>query len=290
MGEGERQHALESLFKLCENKYNIKIDFNYNFSDQGITNRLEYLMCYNKNKPELYKFCGPDWTFHSWPSANINSFEETRDEIIEASKIEPIINKVGWLGAINSKPREILKSLNSEYLDIQDIRPIEGMIDNKISNYKSLPELTQFKILIDLEGVGYSGRFKYLLFTKRPILFVDRTYTEYFYNDLIPFIHYIPVKNDLSDLIEKIEWINNNYDKSQQIATNAYKFAITNFTQDKIIDRIYYVYNNIKNNSNIELFINKINKPIKKYKYIQYIILLFFIIVVVIILKKCLCK
>ena len=286
MGEGERQHALESLFKLCENKYNIKIDFNYNFSDNGFTNRLEYLMCYDKNKPELYKFCGPDWTFHSWPTANIISFESTRDDIIKSSNIEPIINKVGWLGAINSKPREILKSLNSEYLDIQDIRPMNGMIDNKISNYKSLAELTQYKILIDLEGVGYSGRFKYLLFTKRPILFVDRTYTEYFYNDLIPFIHYIPVKNDLSDLLEKIEWINNNYEKSQEIATNAYNFAITNFTQDKLIDRIYYVYNNIKNNQSIESFTNLG----KKYNYLSYISILFFIIVIIIIFKICLCK
>jgi len=94
-------------------------------------------------------------------------------------------------------------------------------------------------------GNGYLGRLKYLLFSKRLILLVDRNYIEYFHNELIPYKHYITVKMDLSDLLEKVKWCKNNYEKSLEIANNTFEFAINNFTIDKILERIYYIHNNI---------------------------------------------
>ena len=41
----------------------------------------------------------------------------------------------------------------------------------------------------------------------------DSIYYEHFYSDLKPFVHYIPIKYDLSDLVEKINWAINNDDK-----------------------------------------------------------------------------
>jgi hypothetical protein len=35
---------------------------------------------------------------------------------------------------------------------------------------------------------------------------------------IIPFVHYIPIKYDLSDLIEKIEWVNENDGLAKKIA------------------------------------------------------------------------
>lgn len=41
-------------------------------------------------------------------------------------------------------------------------------------------------------------------------------------------IHYIPIKTDLSDLVEKLEWARNNDHEAKQIAKNGQKFANEN--------------------------------------------------------------
>ena len=38
------------------------------------------------------------------------------------------------------------------------------------------------------------------------VLKVEPKYFDYFYSDLKPWTHFIPVKNDLSDLDEKVRW------------------------------------------------------------------------------------
>ena len=108
--------------------------------------------------------------------------------------------------------------------------------------------MTKYKYLLDIGGNGYSGRLKYLLYSKRPILLIDRNYVEYFHDDLKPYEHYIPVEMDLSDLLDQVEWMKQNPDKCKEIAQNAYNFAIENFTKEKLIDRIYEVYKNLSEN------------------------------------------
>jgi hypothetical protein len=257
---GERELGIIYFLNKCAIKYNdenIK-KMRFNTHDRGNENKnnKEYSMCYNSEISELEKYCGIDWVFYHWPSASINSFEQTKNEIILKSQQEPTIDKIGWYGNIYSplpdvieyKTRPLLKEISNQYpklFDIINIMPNNWSINNSIPNYLSLPDLINYKYLIDIGGNGYSGRLKFLLFSKRPLLIVDRKYIEYFQNDLIPYIHYIPVKMDLSDLLEQVNWMKNNYEKSLEIAKNAFEFAVNNFTEDKLLDRVYYVYNNI---------------------------------------------
>ena len=238
-------------------EYVRRIMHNFTPSESQDINSAQYSMCYNINHPNMEQFCGPDWVFYHWPTASIASFENTKNEIIVASTKQPTIPKVGWYGNIASPltdvpehlTRPLLKELGDKYdslFDIIDIRPNYGFIDENIPNYMSLQDLIQYKYLIDIGGNGYSGRLKFLLFSKRPLLFVERNYIEYFQNDLQPWVHYIPVKNDLTDLISQVKWMENNYDEALKIAQNAYNYATGNFTEEKINERIYTVYKNIK--------------------------------------------
>ena len=52
---------------------------------------------------------------------------------------------------------------------------------------------------------------------------------------------------DLSDLLEQTNWMRTNPEKSLEIANNAFDYAINNFTMDNLLERIYYVYNNLQN-------------------------------------------
>lgn len=40
---------------------------------------------------------------------------------------------------------------------------------------------------------------------------------EWFYKDLIPYKHYVPIKKDFSNLLEQIEWLKANDDKAFEI-------------------------------------------------------------------------
>lgn len=53
----------------------------------------------------------------------------------------------------------------------------------------------------------------------------DSKYFEHFYEDLKPYIHYIPVEKDLSNLVEKIKWAQENDKRAKEIAKNGQKFV-----------------------------------------------------------------
>ncbi len=56
---------------------------------------------------------------------------------------------------------------------------------------------------------------------------------------LKPYIHYVPVKSDLSDLIEKIQWCRDNDEKcKEEFSQEALKILSNNIVQRKYI-RLY---------------------------------------------------
>ena len=178
----ERQFAMTELFNKCAIKYNNNDirKMKYNHNDRGTEQNKEYKqnkeysMCYNKNDKNSKKYCGPDWTFYHWSSANMTSFEETKNEIIKASQDEPVINKVGWVGNIYSplpdvieyKTRPLLIKIGQEHADIFEFSHVpSASINLEIRNqkYVTLIDLMKYKYLIDIGGNGYSGRLKLLL-------------------------------------------------------------------------------------------------------------------------------
>lgn len=132
---------------------------------------------------------------------------------------------------------------NKDLFDIFDMYWINsGNIRLNSNKYISTPELVKkYSILIDIEGNGYSGRVKHLLWSHRPLLLVDRPHKEFFFEFLKEWEHYIPVKRDLSDLIEKTKWCLENYDKALIIAENAFQFSKLYLTRDACYDK----WNNI---------------------------------------------
>ncbi|KAJ7079970.1 glycosyl transferase family 90-domain-containing protein [Mycena belliarum] len=62
-----------------------------------------------------------------------------------------------------------------------------------------------YKYVLDVDGNAFSGRYLGLL-RSGSLVFKSTVFTEYFDDWLRPFEHYIPVRPDLSDLVERIEW------------------------------------------------------------------------------------
>lgn len=68
-------------------------------------------------------------------------------------------------------------------------------------------------------------RLPYLLAGGSLLFKQESKYYEHFYNQLTPNVHYIPVKTDLSDLVDKIRWAIANDAKAKEIAKTGQTFA-----------------------------------------------------------------
>jgi len=235
-----------------------KADEKYNWND---FNEIKiYTEDYNNNnndytysKTNSYNNLVPDFNFHSWPQVGINDYDLFIKEIDNAGLNNYEINKVAWIGNTNTnimrKNLLEISNNNKELFDIFDMNWIQsGNIFYNSTKYISTPELVKkYSILIDIEGNGYSGRLKHLLWSHRPLLIVDRPHKEFFFETLKEWIHYIPVKNDLSDLIEKTKWCLDNYDKGLIISENAFQFSKLHLTRDACYDKWNNIISNYKN-------------------------------------------
>ena len=206
---------------------------------------------YTYSKINKYNNLIPDFNFHAWPEAGINDYEEFIKEIHSAGLNKYEINKVGWIGNIhtNFRRKQLFEigNNNKELFDFFSMHwSSSGTTRLNSTKYISTPDLTKtYSILIDIEGAGYSGRLKHLLWSHRPVLIVDRPHKEFFFEYLKEWEHYIPVKRDLSDLIEKTKWCFDNYDKALQIAENAYEFSKLYLTRSACYEKWNHIISNI---------------------------------------------
>ena len=64
---------------------------------------------------------------------------------------------------------------------------------------------------------------------------VDSPYYEHFYHSLVPWQHYVPVKADLSDLLERIQWAKDNDQEAHEISRRASEFVRTHLTPHPVL-------------------------------------------------------
>ncbi|XP_070828061.1 protein O-glucosyltransferase 3 [Chaetodon trifascialis] len=76
----------------------------------------------------------------------------------------------------------------------------------------------KYKYQVNVDGTVAAYRFPYLMLGSSLVLKQDSQYYEYFYSHLKAGTHYVPVKRNLSDLLEKIKWAKENDGEAQEIA------------------------------------------------------------------------
>ena len=82
-------------------------------------------------------------------------------------------------------------------------------------------EQIKYKYMIVVDGDASSWlRGPLLLYSNAVPVVIETRFAPLYQNQWIPWIHYVPVKNDQSDLIEQIKWLKENDEKAQEIARN----------------------------------------------------------------------
>ncbi|RDB26672.1 Beta-1,2-xylosyltransferase 1 [Hypsizygus marmoreus] len=64
-------------------------------------------------------------------------------------------------------------------------------------------EMGNFKYIIDVDGNAWSSRFKRLI-TSNSLIFKATVYPEWFYDRIEPWVHYVPIQVDYSDLYDAL--------------------------------------------------------------------------------------
>ena len=110
---------------------------------------------------------------------------------------------------------------------------------NLVSSYLPGDEFLKYKYVIDIDGNSNSwpGLFTKLL-TGSCVLKVESPWKQWYYDRLQPWVNYIPIKNDLSDLIEKIHWCRQHDDRVRVIGENGRKLALS-MTMESEIPKAY---------------------------------------------------
>lgn len=111
------------------------------------------------------------------------------------------------------------------------------------SPYISFFDFFKYKYQMNIDGTVAAYRLPYLLAGNSIVLKQDSKYYEFFYNQLKPHVHYIPVDKELNDLIEIITNLKENDIKAQQIILNSRLFVLENL----LPEHIYCYYFNLFN-------------------------------------------
>jgi len=194
---------------------------------------------YTYSKQASFNRLVPDFHFHSWPEVGLTDYDSCMNDIHLAGLAPATDKRVGWIGNPRTNVRRTtlwqIGNAHPTLFNIMMMGWTGGSKGQQLTStkYISTPDLVRtYAVLIDIEGNGYSGRLKHLLWSHRPVILVDRPHKEYFYPFLKKWVHYIPVKRDLSDLVEITHWTLNNYEKACAIAQNAYEFCQKYLTRD----------------------------------------------------------
>ena len=100
-----------------------------------------------------------------------------------------------------------LPNINSIYKSGAQLgRLYQDLLGNEGNNYMNLEQQVKYKFIISLDGHGSSwSRPESILFSNSLLLY-QTEYVQWFQTALQAYKHYLPVKYDLSNLIENINW------------------------------------------------------------------------------------
>lgn len=101
---------------------------------------------------------------------------------------------------------------------------------NLVKGKIAIAEQLQYKYILSLEGNDVATNLKWILASNSvPIMPVPTKESWLMEGSLIPYFHYVPLANDLSNLQEVLQWCRLNDSLCQKIAENGQKYIRSNF-------------------------------------------------------------
>jgi hypothetical protein len=100
-----------------------------------------------------------------------------------------------------------------------------------LGGWVNVEDHLKYRYLVDVDGNSCTySRCYWILLSNSLLLKQVSDNTQWYYKGLIPYQHYVPLADDLSDIFEKVEWSKEHDQEAQEIARNATEFASENLS------------------------------------------------------------
>ena len=175
------------------------------------------------------------------------------------------INDAIWRGSTTGFEMDITKKAsrfdlvkkyyNHPEMDIGFNDVIQGNKDNiydcHVKCELSMKQQLKYKYLIVVEGNDKASCLQWMLYSNSVVLMPKITCVSWFMEqELKPFVHYVPLENDFSDLEEKLEWCKQNDDTCHRISKHARRFVYSftdTYKERQLIKDVLKIYSkNVK--------------------------------------------
>ena len=130
--------------------------------------------------------------------------------------------------------------IDAKFTHLVDLDPAFALIKYFEGNWLSFEEQFNYKyhILVNGNASPYSASC-WKLFTNS-LIFIPTSYVFQWYSAAMkPYVHYIPVNENLSDLVKKIQWAQKHDLECERLAKNCRKFAINNLQREHSLQYIH---------------------------------------------------
>jgi hypothetical protein len=150
------------------------------------------------------------------------------------------INKVVWRGAIHFRDvergrvalLEYAQSHDDETRDWLDVKEINQREDPA---HMELHELAEYRYHVDIGGLSGTawGGLRWKLCTGLLVFKVESWADDWWHDTLEPWVHYIPVNANVTDLPERYRWTQDNPDKAEEIARAGRERCLTTLGEER---------------------------------------------------------
>jgi hypothetical protein len=155
------------------------------------------------------------WTTDDW-----DRYPRTR--IVQLSKF--------WNEGVDAR---FTDSVNPE---LQETFSKRGMLAAK---HVKLGDQLGYKYLIDMDGSTQSNRLFWVLASNSALFRVGTKIVSWFSDLLQPYVHYVPIRSDMSDIVGQVKWAQENDALVERIALSGREFALERLTQEHSINYFY---------------------------------------------------
>lgn len=155
------------------------------------------------------------------------------------------INKIVWRGQPNYDPKynidyrsKLVELLKDDPRCDAKITMGRGNPDHKNDPDRiSVKDQCKYRAIIHMDATGPPASTTWALTSSR-VSIIRSSMVQGFQRDLVPWVHYIPLADDLSNLRYVIKWVFDNEEKCNEIVKNARTFLSTHLTKKSLLSKL----------------------------------------------------
>ncbi|NWI39968.1 PGLT1 glucosyltransferase, partial [Picathartes gymnocephalus] len=194
----------------------------------------------------------PAWTFWEggpavWPiyPTGLGRWDLMREDLRRSAEKWPWKKKIskGYFRGSRTSPerdplillsRENPELVDAEYTKNQAWKSEKDTLGKPPAKEIPLVDHCKYKYLFNFRGVAASFRLKHLFLCGSLVFHVGEEWLEFFYPQLKPWVHYIPVRSDLSDVRELLQFVKENDAIAQEISERGRQFITEHLKMEDV--------------------------------------------------------